>query len=253
MESASWFAESGEHWERWSSMTAMKPLIYVVEDEEDIAHLIRYNLALEGFEIRVFSSGEDGLRAVEQTPPDLIVLDLMLPGKNGFELCRTLKENKRLAQIPIVMVTAKGEDVDVVKGLELGADDYVTKPFSPKVLVARVQSVLRRYGPSQSAGHREGVVQFPGLSIHPGRHEVKVADKLVSLTHSEFQILYLLAKKPGWVFTRSQIVDAVRGENYAVTDRSIDFQMVGLRKKLGPVGPRIETIRGVGYRFKEDE
>ena len=225
------------------------PTVFVIEDEGDIAELMRYNLSLEGFQVEVFLTGEAGLKALESKTPDLLLLDLMLPGVDGLDICRRVKESSHKSQIPIIMVTAKGEEQDVVRGLELGADDYISKPFSPKVLIARAQAVIRR-------GHRpqesdESIVEREGLYIHPGRHEVKVLGEKIDLTNSEFQILYFLAKRPGWVFTRTQIVDALHGENYAVTDRSIDFQMVGLRKKLGSLGHYIETVRGVGYRFKE--
>ncbi|MCB0392308.1 MAG: response regulator transcription factor, partial [Bdellovibrionales bacterium] len=189
--------------------------------------------------------------ALEQTSPDLLLLDLMLPGVDGLEICRRVKQSSQKKHIPIIMVTAKGEEHDVVRGLELGADDYVSKPFSPKVLIARSKAVIRRG--KNPIENEEGLIDREGLFIHPGRHEVKIDNEKIELTNSEFQILHFLSRRPGWVFTRSQIVDAIHGENYAVTDRSIDFQMVGLRKKLGRLGAYIETVRGVGYRFKEIE
>ncbi|MCB0341215.1 MAG: response regulator [Bdellovibrionales bacterium] len=225
-------------------------MVYVIEDESDIAELIRFNLSLEGFRVQTFGSGEEGLMAVENDPPDLLVLDLMLPGIGGFDICRRLKDRPNTKDLPIIMVTAKGEETDVIRGLELGASDYITKPFSPKVLVARVKANLRDFT-TQNANAQTSIVERHGIKIHPGRHEVVYGGSPVQLTHSEFQILHFLMKKPGWVFTRGQIVDAIRGENYAVTDRSIDFQMVGLRKKLGDAGDHIETVRGVGYRFSE--
>lgn len=225
----------------------MKKLVYVVEDEEDIAKLIQVNLALEGFNVTTFSTGEDGYQSVVKHLPDLVLLDLMLPGIDGLGICRKLKQDKKTWHIPIIMVTAKGEDDDIVKGLELGADDYITKPFGPRVLVARVKSVFRR------RAHEENgeTIKIHKLYIHQGKHEALLSGKKIDLTPSEFQILSLLSRKPGWVFTRSQIVDAIRGNNYAVTDRTIDFQMVGLRKKLGDMGEYIETVRSIGYRFKE--
>jgi two-component system phosphate regulon response regulator PhoB len=230
--------------------------IFAVEDEADIAELVRYNLTLEGFHVETFGSGEEGLQAVENQPPSLLLLDLMLPGMSGLEICRVLRSQEKTRNLPIIIVSAKGEEEDVVRGLELGADDYITKPFSPKVLASRITAVLRRSENRNQPLGEADIVEFPGIMIHPGRHEVVVGappekSEKVSLTHSEFQILHFLARRPGWVFTRSQIVDAVHGENYAVTDRSIDFQMVGLRKKLGDMGQHIETVRGVGYRFKE--
>lgn len=228
----------------------MSVRLLVVEDETDIAELIRYNLSLEGFQVETYASGEEGLRAVERHPPDLLMLDLMLPGVSGLEICRIVKANNKTAHVPVIMVSAKGEEQDVVRGLEMGADDYITKPFSPKVLSARVKTVLRRQH-SGKIYSRDQMVEVGSLKIHPGRHEVTINEQKIDLTHSEFQILHFLAQRSGWVFTRGQIVDAIRGENYAVTDRSIDFQMVGLRKKLGEMGEYIETVRGVGYRFRE--
>ena len=223
--------------------------ILVVEDEKDIQELVSYNLTKENFKVRCVPSGEEGLKAARAQPPDLMVLDLMLPGVDGLEVCRRLKQDPSTEQIPIVMLTAKGEESDIVAGLELGADDYVTKPFSLRVFITRVRAVIRR----KKTGVRDSqdLLKFPDLEIHPGRHEVRVQGKAVDLTFTEFGILQFLASRPGWVFTRYQIVEAVRGEDYSVTDRSVDFQIVGLRKKLGPVAGRIETVRGVGYRFKE--
>lgn len=228
-----------------------KEQILVIEDEEDILELITYNLAKDGYVVTGETTGEDGLRAARARIPDVILLDLMLPGIDGLEVCRQLKGDSKTAHIPIIMVTAKGEESDIVTGLEMGGDDYVTKPFSPKVLVARLRGVLRRKTrdvPSDTA-----ILQVHNLVIHPGRHEVLVDSQPVELTFTEFRILHCLARRPGWVFTRYQIVDAVRGEGYPVTDRSVDVQIVGLRKKLGSAGKHIETVRGVGYRFAERE
>ena len=222
--------------------------IYIIEDEQDISELIRFNLSLEGFNVETFGTGEAGLKAIEETQPDLLILDIMLPGMSGLEICRRLKESSKTKEIPVIMVSARGEESDVVKGLELGADDYVTKPFSPKVLHARVEAVLRRGTDAKKATDS---VNIDKLEINVGRVEVRVEGQPVALTQSEFRILHFLAQRPGWVYTRVQIVEAIRGENYAVTDRTIDFQMVGLRKKLGSMGHLIETVRGVGYRFKD--
>ena len=226
-----------------------KENILVVEDEKDIQELIRYNLSNESFSVTCVGSGEDALKTARSKLPDLMVLDLMLPGVDGLEVCRRMKQEPTTANIPIIMLTAKGDESDIVAGLELGADDYVTKPFNLKVFVTRVRAVLRRSKSSPSA--EEEVLRFPELEIHPGRHEVLVEGNPVSLTFTEFSILKFLAGRPGWVFTRYQIVEAVRGDDYAVTERSVDFQFVGLRKKLGTAAGRIETVRGVGYRFKE--
>ena len=227
----------------------MANLVHVIEDEEDIAKLIIYNLSLEGYRVAHSATGEDGLKAVSSESPDLVLLDLMLPGMDGLQICRQLKANENTEKIPIIMVTAKGEEEDIVKGLECGAEDYITKPFSPKVLIARVKAALRRV--QQKPKSKDDVIEIRELTIHPGKHAVMLSGKNVDLTPSEFKILHLLSSRPGWVFTRSQIVDVIRGDDYAVTDRTIDFQMVGLRKKLASMGEDIETVRGVGYRFRE--
>ncbi|MBW1675937.1 MAG: response regulator transcription factor [Deltaproteobacteria bacterium] len=226
-----------------------KEKILVVDDEEDILELLRFNLSREGYRISCAASGEEALSLVRSEIPGLIVLDLMLPGIDGLEVTRRLKNDPNTKNIPIVMLTAKGEEADIVTGLELGADDYITKPFSPRILVARVRAVLRRKVKEPS--EETSAFQVHNLVIHPGRREVLVNGKPVELTFTEFGILNYLARRPGWVFTRFQIVDAVRGEDYPVTDRSVDVQIVGLRRKLGPAGKYIETVRGVGYRFKE--
>lgn len=227
-----------------------KEKILVVDDEEDILELVRYNLVREGYAVDCAASGEEALKAAETNPADLIVLDLMLPGIDGLEVARRLKQNPGTKDTPIVMLTAKGEEADVVSGLELGADDYVTKPFSPRILIARMKAVIRRR--SGIAEVESDILNVRELSIHTGRRQVTVNGRPLNLTYTEFQVLFFLARRPGWVFTRSQIVDAVRGDDYPVTDRSVDVQIVGLRKKLGPLGHYIETVRGVGYRFKEN-
>ena len=225
--------------------------IFIVEDEEDIQELLRYNLTREGYTVAAAARGEDAVKAILRKPPDLVLLDLMLPGLDGLEVCRILKKDPKTAGIPIVMATAKGEESDVVAGLELGADDYVTKPFSMKVLIARVRAVLRRK--REPPADKNTVIHIHDIEINPGRHEVLIRGAPVEMTFSEFKILHLLAGRPGWVMTREQIVDAVRGEDYAVTDRAVDVQIVGIRRKLGSRADYIETVRGVGYRFKEQE
>jgi two-component system phosphate regulon response regulator PhoB len=228
-----------------------KGTILAVDDEEDILELVRYNLEKEGYIIHTATSGEDAVRMIKKSPPDLVILDLMLPGMDGLDVCKSLKNDPKTKQIPIIMLTAKGDESDIVLGLELGSDDYVTKPFSPKVLRARVKAVLRR-GEVGLASDKNGIISLPGLSINLERVEVRVDDKPIELTATEFRLLHFLALKPGWVFTRAQIVDAVRGEDYAVTDRSVDVHIVSLRRKLGKYGDLISTVRGVGYRFRED-
>ncbi len=226
-----------------------KAQILVVDDEEDIQELLSYNLQKEGYPVTCVASGEKALEKVQQHHPGLIILDLMLPGLDGLEVCKILKGDKVTAGIPIIMLTAKGSETDVVIGLELGADDYVTKPFSPRELIARVKSVLRR-GTIDQAPEGE-VIRRHQIAIDLSRREVLVSGQPVVLTTTEFEILQLLTRRPGWVLTRDQIIDGVRGDNYAVTDRSVDVHITGLRKKLGDAGKYIETVRGVGYRFRE--
>jgi len=226
-----------------------KEQILVVDDEEDILELVRYNLAREGYQVICAPSGEEALKTAGSKILDLIILDLMLPGIDGLDVTKKLKNDPRTCHIPIIMLTAKGEEADIVTGLELGADDYITKPFSPRILVARIRAVIRRK--AIEPFDDKSVIQIHDLVIHPQRREVLVRGEPVELTFTEFQVLAFLAKRPGWVFTRFQIVDAIRGDNYPVTDRSVDVQIVGLRKKLGPCGRYIETVRGVGYRFRE--
>jgi len=230
---------------------APKTHILVVEDEEDILELVSYNLNKEGYQVTRAMSGEKALQCVDDDPPHLILLDLMLPELDGLEVCRRLKRDPETAVIPIVMLTAKGEESDIVAGLELGADDYVTKPFSPRVLVARIRAVLRRN--RRGMANEDAILTFDDLTIHPGRHEVVYRGQTIDLTYSEFAILHLLARRPGWVFTRYRIVDAIRGEHYAVTERAVDVQIAGLRKKLGDAGDYIKTVRGVGYKFVEQD
>lgn len=228
-----------------------KKHILIIDDEEDILEFIHYNLDKEGFQVTCATTGEDALQKARSKRVDLLVLDLMLPGIDGLDVCRILKSDAKTKSMPILMLTAKGEEADIVKGLEIGADDYVTKPFSPKVLIARVKALLRRN--FESKKKPEEVIAIQELSIHPNRREVKVEDVLIELTFTEFQILSFLASHPGWVYTRDQIIDAVHGDDYPVTDRSVDFQIVGLRKKLGTAGKYIKTVRGVGYRFFAEE
>ncbi len=224
--------------------------ILVVEDEKDIQELVRYNLAKEGYAVRCVASGEEALQAVRSSVPDLVILDLMLPGIGGLDVCRSIKGDPATRHVSIVMLTAKGEEADVVSGLELGADDYVPKPFSPRVLLARIRAVLRRAAPGEPP-EAEKPIKIRDLSIHPGRHEVLRAGEPVLLSPTEFRVLHFLAGRPGWVFTRYQIADAIHGGEDVVTDRSIDVQIAGLRKKLGSAAAYLETVRGVGYRFKE--
>lgn len=227
--------------------------VVVIEDEDDILELISYNLRHAGYVVSGASSGEEGLALVESNRPKLVLLDLMLPGVSGLEVCRRLKQNPDLQAIPVLMVSAKGDESDIVTGLEMGADDYVTKPFSPKILLARVRAILRRATdstPDTKAGAQDPIA-IHELELHPGRFQAALAGRPLSLTTDEFHLLSFLARHPGWVFTRYQIVNGIKGENYVVTERSVDVRIVGLRKKLGRYSDYIETVRGVGYRFRE--
>jgi two-component system phosphate regulon response regulator PhoB len=223
--------------------------ILVVEDEEDISELLEYNLRRQDFDAHCVGTGEEGLAEAREGLPDLVILDLMLPGLSGLEVCRRLKDDPETAGIPVIMLTAKGEEEDIIAGFDAGADDYVTKPFRPKVLLARVQAVLRRgAGPRVRASDQ---LEYGGLTIHPGRHEVRRDDERIDLTRTEFRILQFLASRPGWVFTRTQIVRAVHGDDYPVTGRSVDVQVATLRRKLGEAGRLVQTVRGVGYKMGE--
>lgn len=226
-----------------------KTLVMIVEDEPDIAELLAFNLSREGFETSVVTRGDLAIQEITRRKPNLVLLDLMLPGLSGLEICRLLKTKPETASLPIIMITAKGEESDIVVGLELGADDYIPKPFSIKVVIARLHAVLRRRQtpPVKS----DTPIKVHDITINPGRHEVLCGKSAVDLTASEFGLLHFLAARPGWVFTREQIVDGVKGADYAVTDRAVDVQVVSLRRKLGKRGDYIETVRGVGYRFRE--
>ena len=233
----------------------MKKSVLIVEDDEDIRELVSYHLLKEGYQVASVASGEEALSMVEGQPPDLIVLDVMLPGVDGMTVCQKLRSEPKTADIAVMMLTAKGEEADIIRGLNLGATDYITKPFSPKVLLARVRAALRRLvapvPPPPEDEQDQDVIEIHNLVIHPGRHEVRVDGQSVDLSSTEFRVLQFLAGRPGWVFSRQQILDGVHGDNYAITDRAVDVQIVGLRRKLGEAGKYIETVRGVGYRFKE--
>lgn len=227
----------------------MNKKILVIEDEDDIRELLRYNLEKSGYEYFEATSGESGWNKIQDINPDLILLDLMLPGIDGLEVCDRIKTELKHQNIPVVMLTAKGEEEDIVKGLEMGADDYVTKPFSVKVLLARIAKVFRTT--SQSIPVESDVLLSSGISLDPNRHEVKVDGESVQLTSSEFKTLSIFLQNQGRVFTRNQIMEKVHGEGYVVSERAIDVMIVGLRKKLKDYGAHIETIRGIGYRMAE--
>ena len=227
-----------------------KLTLLVVEDERDILNLLSYTLENSGYYVLTAENGLQGLSKAKSNLPDLVLLDLMLPDLDGFEVCRKLKQDHRTAEIPVIMLTAKSEDGDIVSGLEIGADDYITKPFSPKVLEARIKKVLKK-GRGSGDFHPDKF-EVHGISIDTARHEVLLNGKDINLSATEFAILKFLAGHPGWVFSREQIIDAVRGENYPVTERSVDVQILGLRRKLESAGDFIETVRGVGYRMKSE-
>lgn len=226
--------------------------ILVIEDEEDIQQLVTYNLVKSGFQVFCADDGESGLHSFTANGPDLIVLDLMLPGVDGLTVCQELRLTFK-SDIPVLMLTAKGEEEDIVAGLAAGADDYLPKPFSPKVLLARINALLRRSRLSSSDEQGGDEITFPRqqLAIVPHSYVVFVAGNNIHLTHSEFHILLLLAKKPGWVYSRQQIINDIRGFDYSLTERAIDVLISGLRKKLGSAASAIETVRGVGYRFSD--
>ena len=232
-------------------MSTIKEHILVIEDEPDIAELIEFNLKNNNYRTSIANDGETGLERARENNPDLILLDLMLPGIHGVDICHILKSDSITKDTAVIMLTALGQEDNIVKGLEAGADDYITKPFSLKVLLARIEAVLRR-GKLLDNNKNESF-SIHGLLIKPKKREVIVKNNKIDLTFTEFQILHLLCLHPGWVFTRYQIIDKIRGDNYPVTDRSIDFQIVGLRKKLGPAANLLETVRSVGYRFKEED
>jgi len=220
----------------------------VVDDEEDIQELLTINLAREGYDVVTTGTGEGALKLAQSKQPSLTILDLMLPGIGGLDVCKLMKNDTKTRHIPVIMLTAKSEESDIVAGLELGADDYITKPFSSKVLVARVRRLLQKSVAPDTNGQ---TIEVHDLVIDPMRHEVRLKDVPVSLTRSEFDILSMLAKQPGRVFTRYDIVDSLHGGDYVVSDRAVDVQIAYLRKKLGDCKHYIETVRGVGYRFMD--
>jgi len=228
--------------------------VLVVEDESDIQQLVSYNLIRAGFHVTCADTGEEALERLRSEQVDCVLLDLMLPGMSGIDVCTAMRkaEAQTGRNIPVIMLTAKGEEEDVVSGFNCGADDYITKPFSPKVLIARIKAVVKRAVANRDEGEetKKSVIIIDGLEIDKGRHEVNLNGEEVQLTTTEFSILELLAGKPGWVFTRQQIIDAVRGYDFLITPRAIDVQIFGLRKKLGDFGKMIETVRGIGYRYR---
>lgn len=227
-----------------------KVKILLIEDEEDIAELVKMHAEMAGYKVVVEHDGINGFMAVEKEKPDLIVLDIMLPGISGLDVCRKVKANDKLRDIPIIMISAKSEELDVVLGLELGADDYVTKPFSPKILLSRAKAVLRRQSEPEKEPKR---LAFGKFTLDVDSYQVRKGDKLIPLTLSEFGILKRMVVNTGKVLTRNQLLDDLHGDEAYVVDRNIDVHVAALRKKLGPNFNWIETVRGVGYRFKDEE
>jgi len=229
-----------------------KATILIIEDDPEIRELLGFSLAKEGWSLVMAADGEAGLAALPSANPDCVVLDIMLPGMDGLEILRALKADPARRRLPVIMTTAKGEESDVVTGLELGAEDYVVKPYSPKVLAARIRAALRRTAESQThAARPENTLARGDIRLDSGKHEVRVKERRVELSATEFAILEFLLRNPGWVFSRGQIIDAVKGKDYPVTDRAVDVQILSLRRKLGEGGEEIETVRGVGYRIRD--
>ncbi len=228
---------------------SQKKRILLIEDEEDIAALIKLQAEISGYKLHVEVDGINGYRAIEREKPDLVILDVMLPGENGLDVCRKMKNNSELKNIPVIILSAKGEELDVVLGLELGADDYVSKPFSPKVLFSRIKAILRRGKEPEKVSK---VIKFGEFILEIDRYILRKGDKVIPLTLSEFGILRRLVSNRGKVLTRNQLLDDINNDDAFIVDRNIDVHIASLRKKLGPTFDWIETVRGVGYRFKEE-
>ncbi|HMO01447.1 MAG TPA: response regulator transcription factor [Oligoflexia bacterium] len=227
-----------------------KAKIMVVEDELDILELIIYNLSKEGYTVKGVTNGEEALSALTEFSPDLLILDLMLPGMDGFEVCAEIRRSRLHQQIPIFMLTAKGEEADVVSGLEVGADDYLSKPFSPKILLARVRSLLRRQ--NRRTKNHDQVLKSGELTIDTNAHQVLIKNRKLNLTGTEFKLLHHLVVNAGTVFQRNDIIKNIHGADYPATARSIDVQILNLRKKLGRHGKHIQSVRGIGYRYQDN-
>lgn len=227
-----------------------KPKLLLIEDEEDIAALIKLQAEISGYKLHVEVDGLNGYRAVEREKPDLVILDLMLPGQSGLDVCRKIKSHPDLKDIPVIMISAKSEELDIVLGLELGADDYVTKPFSPKILFSRIRAVLRRGKEPEKAPK---LITFGPFTMEVESYQLRKKDKQIPLTLSEFGILRRLVMSRGKVLTRNQLLDDLQNDDAFVVDRNIDVHVAAIRKKLGPNFNNIDTVRGVGYRFKDED
>jgi two-component system phosphate regulon response regulator PhoB len=226
-----------------------KPAILIIEDDEDIQALLDLAFAREGWRLMVAGTGEAGLGLLEREGADCVILDLMLPETDGFKVLKKIRRNDRFRGLPVIITTARAEESDMVAGLELGADDYVVKPYSPKVLAARVRSALRRVEDAASPAREAGAVRQGALTADPVRYEAFEGERRLRLSATEFALLYHFLSNPDRVFSRGDLITAIHGADYPVTDRSVDVQILGLRKKLGGAGSRIETIRSIGYRF----
>jgi len=228
---------------------SQKKRILLIEDEEEIAALIKLQAELSGFKLHVEVDGINGLRAIEREKPDLVILDILLPGENGLDICRKMKSQSNLKNIPVVILSAKADELDVVLGLELGADDYLTKPFSPKILFSKIKSILRRGKEPEKAAK---LIKFNEFTLDIEKFILRKSDKTIPLTLSEFGILRRLISNSGKVLTRNQLLDDINNDDAFIVDRNIDVHIASLRKKLGPTFNWIETVRGIGYRFRED-
>jgi two-component system, OmpR family, alkaline phosphatase synthesis response regulator PhoP len=224
-----------------------KGTILVIDDEKDLIELLRYNLEKEGYDVIAATDGQSGLDVIKRHRPELVVLDLMMPGIDGLQVCQRLRSDQAAARTPVIMLTAKATEADRIVGLELGADDYITKPFSPREVVARVKAVLRRTAAQQETPQ---LIRSGELSIDLNGHEVKYSGTRIALTATEFRILQFLAGRPGRVFSRDEIIDAALDSDTAVFDRTVDVHITAIRKKLGAGGELIETVRGFGYKFQ---
>ena len=228
---------------------SQKKRILLIEDEEDIAALIKLQAEISGYKLHVEVDGINGYRAIEREKPDLVILDIMLPGENGLDVCRRMKSQSELRNIPVIILSAKGDELDLVLGLELGADDYVPKPFSPKVLFSKIKAILRRGKETEKVTK---TIRFSDFILDVDRYILRKQDKIIPLTLSEFGILKRLISNKGRVLTRNQLLDDINNDDSFIVDRNIDVHIASLRKKLGPSFDWIETVRGIGYRFLED-
>ena len=229
----------------------MRKRVCVIDDEQDIREIVRINLVDEGYLVNAYATGEDALKAIEATAPDLIILDIMMPGMDGYEFCRRMRATERFRGVPIIFLSAKSDEIDKVLGLELGGDDYMTKPFSVKELKSRVKAMFRRAARGESSAASPGALVWEGLSLNPEHYSLTVDGQGVDLTKTEFEILHLLLRNPGKIFTRDNIIDSIKGQDVYVVDRTIDVHVMNLRKKLGKYKQAIKTFSGVGYGFKK--